>query len=128
MVRILANQRGLVAAVHRGVTQPGRQFAGGAEVVLNLYASPYHRGKVAERERLTGELEALRARWDAELPLILLYSFTTRDATAEAIAREARGNPLFLRELARAGGDRLPPTLMAAIALEVRALAPARAP
>ena len=45
----------------------------------------------------------------------------------DRFAREARGNPLFLRELARAGdgvGERLPSTLLAAIAVEVGALEP----
>ncbi len=44
------------------------------------------------------------------------------------ITREAGGNPLYLGELVRAAataGDRLPATLLAAIGLEVRRLAPA---
>ncbi|MDX8151553.1 AAA family ATPase [Patulibacter brassicae] len=44
-----------------------------------------------------------------------------------AIVREAGGNPLFLQELARVGAadDRLPPTILAAVELEVSALDPA---
>jgi DNA-binding NarL/FixJ family response regulator len=45
----------------------------------------------------------------------------------QRIVSDARGNPLFLRELARSGPD-LPPSLVAAVSLEVAALdAPARA-
>ena len=43
------------------------------------------------------------------------------------LAREARGNPLYLRELARAAGrpgDELPATLVAAVGAELAALAP----
>ncbi len=47
---------------------------------------------------------------------------------AEAIARVAGGNPLFLRELARAGGTALPATLLAAVRRETTGIggAPAR--
>ena len=53
-------------------------------------------------------------------------------AVRERVVREGRGNPLFLRELARVadrGDGALPPTLVAAIGFEVAALehAPARA-
>ncbi len=53
-----------------------------------------------------------------------------RDVEADdrpALVREAGGNPLFLQELARVGAadDRLPPTILAAVELEVAALAPA---
>jgi DNA-binding NarL/FixJ family response regulator len=51
-------------------------------------------------------------------------------AVRERLAREAAGNPLFLQELARVAphaGGALPPTLLAAVALEVGALSqPAR--
>jgi ATP/maltotriose-dependent transcriptional regulator MalT len=44
------------------------------------------------------------------------------------VLEEAGGNPLFLRELAKVGGERLPPTLVAAVRLELDGLdAPARA-
>ena len=46
----------------------------------------------------------------------------------ERLAREAAGNPLFLQELARVArdpGDALPPTLLAAVQLEVGAMPPA---
>jgi hypothetical protein len=49
-------------------------------------------------------------------------------ARRERLAREAAGNPLFLQELARVAGepgDALPPTLLAAVQLEVSALPPA---
>ena len=49
-------------------------------------------------------------------------------ALRDRVARDARGNPLFLQELARAARDpsgRLPATLLAAIQLEVDALPPA---
>ena len=49
-------------------------------------------------------------------------------ARRERLAREAAGNPLFLQELARVAGDpgdALPPTLLAAVQLEVGALPPA---
>ena len=48
-------------------------------------------------------------------------------ASRERIAREAAGNPLFLRELGAVAGradGQLPRTLMAAVALEIAALAP----
>jgi DNA-binding CsgD family transcriptional regulator len=46
------------------------------------------------------------------------------DGAAERVLREAHGNPLFLRELARAAGglDGLPTTLLAAIGRETRSL------
>jgi DNA-binding CsgD family transcriptional regulator len=46
-------------------------------------------------------------------------------ALRERLAREAAGNPLFLQELARVArepGDALPPTLLAAVRLEVGAM------
>ena len=46
----------------------------------------------------------------------------------ERLAREAAGNPLYLQELARVArdpGDALPPTLLAAVRLEVAELPPA---
>lgn len=49
------------------------------------------------------------------------------EAVRERVVREGHGNPLFLRELARMadrGDGALPPTLMAAIGLEVASLAP----
>jgi len=49
-------------------------------------------------------------------------------AVRERLAREAAGNPLFLQELARVAGDpgdALPPTLLAAVQLEVGAMPPA---
>ncbi len=49
-------------------------------------------------------------------------------ARRERVAREARGNPFFLSELARASGrpgDTLPRSLLAAVTLELRALEPA---
>jgi DNA-binding CsgD family transcriptional regulator len=48
-------------------------------------------------------------------------------ALRERLAREAAGNPLFLQELARVArepGDALPPTLLAAVRLEVGAMPP----
>ena len=49
-------------------------------------------------------------------------------ALRDRVARDARGNPLFVQELARAARDPsgpLPETLVAAIQLEVDALPPA---
>ena len=49
-------------------------------------------------------------------------------AWRERVAREAGGNPFFLGELARVAGragEALPDTVLAAVALEVAALAPA---
>src|SRR5918999_1162889 len=59
---------------------------------------------------------------EASLELIGHIPDTSR---RERLAREAAGNPLFLQELARVAGepgDALPPTLLAAVQLEVGAL------
>ena len=51
-------------------------------------------------------------------------------ALRDRVVREAGGNPLFLEELRRVARDparALPPTLMAAVGLEIGALPPARA-
>jgi DNA-binding NarL/FixJ family response regulator len=61
-----------------------------------------------------------------EASLVLLGEVAD-PALRERVAREAAGNPLFLAELARAARqptDSLPPTLVAAIRLEVDALQP----
>ena len=70
-------------------------------------------------ERL--ELEPL-AHEDA----LQLVAGVTDPAVRERVVREGRGNPLFLRELARVadrGDGALPPTLVAAVSFEVAALA-----
>ena len=82
-------------------------------------------------------LHATRANADAALlplsPLphaasLELIGHVADAGLRERLAREAAGNPLYLQELARVArdpGDALPPTLLAAVRLEVAALPPA---
>jgi DNA-binding NarL/FixJ family response regulator len=112
------------------------------ELVLHLLRRPPRVPHVlALASRSTGPaprvLDALRS---APVARTMLLEPLSRDAalellgdlddvaTRDRIATEAGGNPLYLQELARVAGDAgtpLPPTLVAAVQLEVAGLPPA---